>query len=218
MTVHDLIQIYARETCDQDTAVVFEEFMRRALKHTDHILAVSENTARDVRRYSASLQLPEPAITVTKNGSSFTEFLPPGEAPGEITVGELPERFVLFVATIEGRKNHQLILDVWRRMIEEGDDPPHLVCVGRLAGNRPRSSAPSSRAAISAAGSIYCARSAMRISGCCTADPCLRCARLSTRDGACRSARRWRWAKSASAATALRCRRLPANLACTSTL
>jgi glycosyltransferase involved in cell wall biosynthesis len=136
MTVHDLIPIYARETCDQDTAVVFEEFMRRALKHADHILAVSENTASDVRRYSASLQIPEPSITVTKNGSSFTEFLPRGqslsESPGEIAVGELPERFVLFVATIEGRKNHQLILDIWRRMIDEGDDPPHLVCVGRL--------------------------------------------------------------------------------------
>jgi glycosyltransferase involved in cell wall biosynthesis len=132
MTVHDLIPIYARETCDQDTAVVFEEFMRRALKHADHILAVSENTANDVKRYAASLQIPEPPITVTKNGSSFTEFMQAGESPGEIAAGELPERFVLFVATIEGRKNHQLILDLWRRMIEEGDDPPHLVCVGRL--------------------------------------------------------------------------------------
>ena len=93
MTVHDLIPIYARETCDQDTAVVFEEFMRRALKHTDHILAVSENTARDVKRYSASLQLPEPPITVTKNGSSFTEFLQEGTAQGEIAVAELPEAF-----------------------------------------------------------------------------------------------------------------------------
>jgi glycosyltransferase involved in cell wall biosynthesis len=132
MTVHDLIPIYARETCDQDTAVVFEEFMRRALRHVDHILAVSENTANDVKRYSASLQIPEPPITVTKNGSSFTEFLQGSESPGEIAAGELPERFVLFVATIEGRKNHQLILDIWRRMIDEGDDPPHLVCVGRL--------------------------------------------------------------------------------------
>jgi glycosyltransferase involved in cell wall biosynthesis len=132
MTVHDLIPIYARETCDQDTAVVFEEFMRRALKHTDHILAVSENTANDVKRYSASLAIPEPPITVTKNGSSFTEFLPGRETPGDIAAGELPERFVLFVATIEGRKNHQLILAIWRRMIDEGDDPPHLVCVGRL--------------------------------------------------------------------------------------
>ena len=132
MTVHDLIPIYARETCDQDTAVVFEEFMRRALKHADHILAVSKNTAMDVKRYSASLQVPEPPITVTKNGSSFTEFLPKMEPAGAITATDLPERFVLFVATIEGRKNHQLILDIWRRMIEEGDDPPHLVCVGRL--------------------------------------------------------------------------------------
>ncbi|MBV8337062.1 MAG: glycosyltransferase family 4 protein, partial [Alphaproteobacteria bacterium] len=131
MTVHDLIPIYARETCDQDTAVVFEEFMRRARKHVDHILAVSNNTAMDIKRYTASLQIPEPPITVTKNGSSFTEFLP-RESPGTIAAGELPERFVLFVATIEGRKNHQLILDMWRRMIEEGDDPPHLICVGRL--------------------------------------------------------------------------------------
>jgi hypothetical protein len=45
---------------------------------------------------------------------------------------ELPERFVLFVATIEGRKNHQLMLGIWRRMIEDGDDPPHLICIGRL--------------------------------------------------------------------------------------
>ncbi len=58
MTVHDLIPIYARETCDQDTARVFEEFMRRALRHVDHILAVSENTAKDVRRYLAALQVP----------------------------------------------------------------------------------------------------------------------------------------------------------------
>jgi glycosyltransferase involved in cell wall biosynthesis len=132
MTVHDLIPIYARETCDQDTAVVFEEFMRRALKHVDHILAVSESTANDVKRYCSSLRIPTPAMTVTKNGSSFTEFLPTSQYSGEISVGELPERFVLFVATIEGRKNHQLILDIWRRMIDEGDDPPHLVCVGRL--------------------------------------------------------------------------------------
>jgi glycosyltransferase involved in cell wall biosynthesis len=132
MTVHDLIPIYASETCDQDTVVVFEAFMRRALRHADHILAVSENTANDVKRYTASLQIPEPPITVTKNGSSFTEFLTGSEAPGEIAVRELPERFVLFVATIEGRKNHQLVLDLWRRMIDEGDDPPHLVCVGRL--------------------------------------------------------------------------------------
>ena len=132
MTVHDLIPIYARETCDQDTARVFEEFMRRALRHVDHVLSVSENTAKDIKRYTEALQIPEPPVTVTKNGSSFAEFLPQLADPGDLRPSDIPERFVLFVATIEGRKNHQLMLDLWRRMIDEGMDPPHLVCVGRL--------------------------------------------------------------------------------------
>jgi glycosyltransferase involved in cell wall biosynthesis len=132
MTIHDLIPIYARDTCDQDTTRVFEAFMRRALRHADHILAVSESTAKDVRRYLGTLQLPEPPITVTKNGSSFEEFLPGNTQVGSPTLRDLPGRFVLFVGTIEGRKNHQFIFDIWRRMVETGDDPPHLVCVGRL--------------------------------------------------------------------------------------
>jgi glycosyltransferase involved in cell wall biosynthesis len=132
MTVHDLIPIYARETCDQGTARVFEEFMRRALRHVDHVLAVSRNTADDLRRYVKSLSLPEPPITVTQNGSSFEEFLPNGGVAASSGMDDIPDRFVLFVATVEGRKNHRLILDIWRRMLAAGDDPPHLVCVGRL--------------------------------------------------------------------------------------
>ncbi len=132
MMVHDLIPIYARETCDQGTARVFEEFLRRALRHVDHYLSVSENTAKDLRRYCSSLSLPEPRITVTRNGSSFDEFLPNGGQAGAIGPEDMPDRFVLFVATIEGRKNHQLMLDIWRRMVADGDDPPHLVCVGRV--------------------------------------------------------------------------------------
>jgi glycosyltransferase involved in cell wall biosynthesis len=133
MTVHDLIPTYARDTCDQDTVRVFEAFMRRALRHTDHVLSVSESTADDVRRYTGSLQIATPPITVTRNGSSFAEFLPPGGLSHSRLLRDLPERFVLFVATIEGRKNHQLMLDIWRQMLaENGDDVPALVCVGRL--------------------------------------------------------------------------------------
>ena len=131
MTVHDLIPIYASDSCDQNTTRVFNEFMRRALVHVDHILAVSENTAADLRRYLFSLRLPEPPITVTKNGSSFAEFLPPLPSNAR-TALDIPERFVLFVATIEGRKNHQLMYDIWRRLIDDGEDPPTLICVGRL--------------------------------------------------------------------------------------
>ena len=132
LLVHDLIPVYARETCDQGTARVFEEFMRRAARHVDHYLSVSEHTAKDLKRYIASLGLPEPNVTVTRNGSSFDEFLPSDSYLNEVRSEDVPVRFVLFVATIEGRKNHQLMLELWRRMLEEGDDPPYLVCVGRV--------------------------------------------------------------------------------------
>jgi glycosyltransferase involved in cell wall biosynthesis len=44
-----------------------------------------------------------------------------------------PEHFVLFVSTIEIRKNHQLLIDVWQRLIEKHGwaAVPHLVFVGR---------------------------------------------------------------------------------------
>jgi hypothetical protein len=98
MTVHDLIPIYARDTCDQDTARVFEEFMRRALPHVDHALSVSENTAKDLRRYADYLQIQQPPTTVTCNGSSFTEFLPQRPLTAGSTLKDLPERFVLGAA------------------------------------------------------------------------------------------------------------------------
>ena len=54
------------------------------------------------------------------------------QSKGDLRPEEVPDRFVLFVATIEGRKNHDLLLRIWHRMVAEGDDPPHLVCVGRV--------------------------------------------------------------------------------------
>lgn len=131
MLVHDLVPIIARETCDPATAQVFQDFLRRAVRHTDHFLAVSENTARDLRRYMAGLNLPDPEITVTRNGSSFDAFL--GDTASDNSLGaDFPARFVLYVSTIEGRKNHSFLLNLWRQMTDAGDNPPHLVCVGRI--------------------------------------------------------------------------------------
>jgi glycosyltransferase involved in cell wall biosynthesis len=134
MVVHDLIPIYARHTCDQGTSKVFETFLRRALRHTDHFLCVSEHTAGDLARYARSFGLPDPPRSVIRNGSSFAEFLPPAAADqaGSVADTEFAEGFVLFVSTIEGRKNHDLVFGIWRDMVSRGVEVPTLVCVGRL--------------------------------------------------------------------------------------
>jgi glycosyltransferase involved in cell wall biosynthesis len=134
MIVHDLIPIYAPHTCEHGTTRLFEAFLRRALRHTEHFLCVSEHTAKDLARYVRSVGLPEPSRTVIRNGSSFAELLPPATA-GRVARGpaaEIPEPFVLFVSTIEGRKNHDLMFGIWRDMASRGVEVPTLVCIGHV--------------------------------------------------------------------------------------
>lgn len=132
MTVHDLIPIYASETCDQGTTKVFKKFLNQAYRYTDAFLSVSENTARDIHKYANRIGITPPPVHVAKNGSHFNDFIPE-ENTESIDIGKLgvKGKYVLFVSTIEGRKNHQLMFEVWRNMIKAGVDVPTLVCVGR---------------------------------------------------------------------------------------
>ena len=129
MTVHDLIPVFARETCDQGTAVVFEEFIRKAIFYTDHFVTVSEHTAYDLLRFAAPGGHTRLPVTAIKNAHKFDEFFPPS---GRIDPEAVPdEDFVLFVSTIEGRKNHIYIFDVWRSLQERLGRAPLLILVGR---------------------------------------------------------------------------------------
>ncbi len=136
ITIHDLIPIFARETCDQGTALVFEEFLRKSYEFVDHYFAVSEYTAYDFIRYSKSLGKERVPVSVIENAHSFDEFLVPSKATA--ARGKAASRFgkdgyVLLVSTIEGRKNHSYVFDVWQRLIESGEvsKVPTLVCIGR---------------------------------------------------------------------------------------
>ncbi len=42
----------------------------------------------------------------------------------------LPDRYVLYVSSIEARKNHETLLTAWQRAVEENLSMPDLVCVG----------------------------------------------------------------------------------------
>lgn len=132
MTVHDLIPIYASETCDQGTTKVFKKFLTEAYRYTDAFLSVSQNTALDIQRYAHRLGIDTPPIHVTQNGSHFNDFIDEQNSSRvDLSKLGITGKYVLFVSTIEGRKNHQLMFDVWRNMVAAGVDVPTLVCVGR---------------------------------------------------------------------------------------
>jgi glycosyltransferase involved in cell wall biosynthesis len=133
MLFHDLIPIYARETCDQGTAVVFKEFLDQVLPLVDLAMCVSQSTERDLKRYCGESGFPVPPTLVTQLGTYFDEFFPRSEdAPPSRTVPQARDPFVLFVSTIEGRKNHNFMFETWRTLVERGVNVPRLVCVGRI--------------------------------------------------------------------------------------
>jgi glycosyltransferase involved in cell wall biosynthesis len=91
---------------------------------SDLILAVSNNTALDVRRFAAEEGFAPPAINVIRLADTLR--------PRSVDEPATPREFVLYVSTIEVRKNHVLLYHVWRRLSAKyGNRLPRLICVGR---------------------------------------------------------------------------------------
>ena len=96
----------------------------RSLGRADVVIAVSNNTANDIKEL---FDVPASRITVVPHGISHL-FRPLSREDLDIARArlQLPERFILFVGTIEPRKNLATLLEAWAMM----RDRPDLVIVG----------------------------------------------------------------------------------------
>jgi glycosyltransferase involved in cell wall biosynthesis len=108
----------------------FPNAIRFSARAADALIAVSESTRRDAIRL---LKLPPEKIWTVPLG--VTPDYHPIRDP--VLLGStrqkyhLPDRFLLFVGTVEPRKNLPLLLRVYRRLVDAGQEVP-LVIVGRL--------------------------------------------------------------------------------------
>lgn len=122
--VHDLIPITHPEycRCGEDRRHVAR--MRNVLKTAAGIVTNSQTTLDTLSRFAAlsGCTMP-PAVAALPGGGGFQ--LPPGPRP-------LVEPYFVMVGTIEPRKNHWLVLQVWRHLIEtHGLNAPRLVLIGQ---------------------------------------------------------------------------------------
>ncbi|MEJ6021938.1 glycosyltransferase family 4 protein [Ramlibacter sp. PS4R-6] len=93
----------------------------------DHVLCISECTRRDFERVMREMGAPVPPTHVIRLGDEIRE--PKSEAPpAGFDVDGRP--FVLYVSTIERRKNHEVLYRAWARMRDNGIVPHRLVFVG----------------------------------------------------------------------------------------
>jgi glycosyltransferase involved in cell wall biosynthesis len=131
ITIHDLAFMHFPEIHDEHGRRYYGQ-LERAVRIAEQIIAVSESTAADVRK----LLRPDPGRLHVVYEAVDPFFSPPdGEPDSELAAArgelELDDRFILFVGTIEPRKNIPMLVRAYadlRRLL--GEDAPPLVLAG----------------------------------------------------------------------------------------
>jgi len=133
LLLSDLIPAIRPEWCALSLIRDFKHWLDTTLPQCGRLLAISHATAKTIEDYTRRhrLKLLAPVQTVPI-GSGFG---PPRKVEGERPKGlPTPESYVLFVSTIEARKNHILAFRIWRRLVADlpPEQVPTLVFAGRV--------------------------------------------------------------------------------------
>jgi glycosyltransferase involved in cell wall biosynthesis len=129
--LHDMIPLDFPALVRNGTPEKFHGRSTAALTHADRIICNSHYTADRVRHYSLQMGA-RPRIEVAHLGVD----LPcPDIAPRQTAVPDAP--YFLCVGTIEPRKNHALLFEVWQKLITANpqDRPPKLILAGSRGWN-----------------------------------------------------------------------------------
>src|SRR5205807_1947070 len=134
VTVHDLTYKRFPELLQNETLANLERHMSRELVQADAVICVSESTRQDLLRYYPID--PRRAVTVL-SGVSVPALPGVPAAPGSLSqrggiATALPPKYLLFVSTIEPRKNLTVLLDAFEDLKWRGRYDGALVVVGKV--------------------------------------------------------------------------------------
>ncbi len=127
VTIHDIAWDFYPET--------FGKFMLNYLRFSTwfavhfakHVLTISESTKKDlIRKY----HLPAEKIIVTHLGFDFNSDTSKSDQEEQRRIADLPEKFILFLSTLQPRKNVIGLIDAFVELKKEQNLPHSLVLVG----------------------------------------------------------------------------------------
>jgi len=123
-TIHDLAYLVMPDAVAPTTGREMRDNMPATLFHADRLIAVSAATAGDLVEH---LEVNARRVHVVHEGRDPSFSAGP---PGEDRPNDMPTRYLLFVSTIEPRKNVDGILRAFRLLVEWGYEG-QLLLVGR---------------------------------------------------------------------------------------
>jgi len=122
--VHDLIPLTHPEYCRPGESERHKVRINTMLGHGHGVIANSAATLDELTAYAHANSLSVPPAVVALLASA--------RLPVAVTDAPLDKPYFVMLGTIEPRKNHLLLLQLWRQLIERfGDAAPRLLIIGQ---------------------------------------------------------------------------------------
>jgi glycosyltransferase involved in cell wall biosynthesis len=112
---HDIIPIMFPQWYYPHDVASFTKYFQCVLPLADRLIFTSNRVREDVTSYAAGIGV----------DLADTRIVPLGCDPYSGATGRLPSqlesgRYILFVATLEPRKNHRMLVEIWKRLLDDG--------------------------------------------------------------------------------------------------
>jgi glycosyltransferase involved in cell wall biosynthesis len=127
---YDIIPVRFPQLCVADVSRQFAHYFADLAWAADLVLCISESTRRDLRSFLERVGVPCPATDVIHLGGEIQSGAETQGAVSAAIARLAGEPYILFVSTIERRKNHEILYRAYTRLVEEGIALPRLVFVG----------------------------------------------------------------------------------------
>lgn len=135
--LYDLTPIFAAQYCPSDRREAFEHWLLWALDLADSWICASSSTADSLSEAARRFGSRQPRSRIVRLDGALTAARCADESDEQVLArfNLAGGDYVLFVSTIEPRKNHVAAFHAWRSLLEGeplAGPTPKLVCVGKL--------------------------------------------------------------------------------------
>lgn len=129
--IYDIIPVTHPEYCDAGLVRDFSMSLAELAQIADFFLTISDHTRHalaELLERNGGRTIPMQTVPLAHSLTAT----PLGTESWPQSLGRVKgRRYVAYVSTVEGRKNHIYVVNAWRQLIAEGIDVPELVFVGR---------------------------------------------------------------------------------------